>query len=181
MGKIFLLIDRVKEKIFNLYRTKIFKCKINQYGLNLKVLGKIHVYATNIKIGNSVTIYPGVCFWGDGEIIIGDNVDIGIGTIIFAKRKVEIGNNTLIAAYCYLIDSNHGISKNNLISSQPLQYDEGGVFIGNDVWIAAGCKIVKGAKINDGVVIGAMSLVNSEIEENGIAVSIPAKVIKYRT
>lgn len=47
---------------------------------------------------------------------------------------------------------------------------------------AAGCKIVKGAKINDGAVIGAMSLVNSEIAEFGIAVGIPAtkKNIDYK-
>jgi acetyltransferase-like isoleucine patch superfamily enzyme len=61
-----------------------------------------------------------------------------------------------------------------------LDFDENGIFIGKDVWIAAGSKIVKGAKINDGAVIGAMSMVNSEIEENGIAVGIPAKVKKIR-
>jgi acetyltransferase-like isoleucine patch superfamily enzyme len=53
--------------------------------------------------------------------------------------------------------------------------------IGEDVWVAAGCKIILGAKIGNGAVIGAMSLVNSEIESYGIAVGIPAKVIEYRS
>lgn len=177
MWNLFLFVDRVKEKLVYLYGINIFKGKIKQYGLNLRVLGKIYLNATNVKIGNNVTIYPEVYFWGDGEIIIGDNVDIGIGTIIFSKKKVEIGNNTLIAAHCYIIDSNHGISKNKLISDQPLQFDNEGIVIGNDVWIAAGCKIIKGAKINNGAVIGAMSMLNDEIDEYGIAVGIPAKVI----
>jgi acetyltransferase-like isoleucine patch superfamily enzyme len=180
MWNLILFIDRVKEKLFFLYRMCIFKGKIKQYGFNLKILGKIYVNATNVKVGNNVTIYPGVYFWGDGEIIIGDNVDIGIGTIIFAKKKVEIGNNSLIAANCYIIDSNHGISKNKLISDQPLQYDEEGIILGNDVWLGAGCEIVKGAKINDGAVIGAMSLVNCEIEEYAVAFGVPAKIFKYR-
>ena len=107
-------------------------------------------------------------------------MDIGIGTIIFAKKRVIIGDNVNIAANCYIIDSNHGICKNKLISDQPLQFDNEGIVIGNDVWIAAGCKIIKGAKINNGAVIGAMSMVNNEIDEYGIAVGIPAKVIKYR-
>ena len=119
-------------------------------------------------------------FWGDGEIIIGDYVDIGKDTIIFSKNKVEIGNNVSIAAHCYIIDSNHGTKRDITIQNQPLEYDKDGIKIGNDVWIAAGCKIIKGANIGDGAVIGAMSLVNSKINNYSIAVGQPAKVIKER-
>lgn len=54
------------------------------------------------------------------------------------------------------------------------------IFIGNDVWIAANCTILKGSKIHDGAIIGAKALINGEIDAYGIAVGIPAKVIKYR-
>jgi acetyltransferase-like isoleucine patch superfamily enzyme len=180
MNKGWLLLDRIKEKMFSIYRKNVFLSKIKYCDKNVKVLGKVYVNATNVKIGKNVTLYPGVYFWGDGEIIIGDNVDIGVGTIIFAKKSVIIGDNTSIAGQCYIIDSNHSVAKDTLINEQPLDFDENGIFIGKDVWIAAGSKIVKGAKINDGAVIGAMSMVNSEIEENGIAVGIPAKVKKIR-
>lgn len=52
--------------------------------------------------------------------------------------------------------------------------------IGEDVWIAAGCKILRGAQIHDGTVIGAASLVKGKIEENSIAVGNSAIVIKGR-
>lgn len=52
--------------------------------------------------------------------------------------------------------------------------------IGEDVWIAAGCKILKGSVINDGAIIGAGSVVKGMIPKNGIAVGVPAKVKKYR-
>ena len=180
MNKIYIYLDRLKERLLRYYRREVFLKRINSKSTNINVLGKIHLNATNIKIGNNVNIYPGVYLWGDGEIIIGDNVDIGIGTIIFSKKRVYIGNNTNIAGQCYIIDSNHSINKNQLIREQKLDYNEEGLFIGDDVWIAAGCKIVKGAKINDGSVIGALSLVNSEIVSNGVAVGIPAKVVKNR-
>jgi acetyltransferase-like isoleucine patch superfamily enzyme len=175
-----LVFSRIIDKVVRIYRKKVFLSKIKSKENSVQILGIVHVNASNVKIGKNVTIYPNVYFWGDGLIEIGDNIDIGIGTVIFAKKHVKIGNNSAIAAQCFIIDSNHGIKKNILINKQPLQVAEDGIFIGEDVWIAAGCKIVKGAKLNNGCVIGALSLVNSEIAENAIAVGIPAKIKRYR-
>ena len=54
------------------------------------------------------------------------------------------------------------------------------VTIGEDVWLGANVTVIKGAVINNGVVVGAKSLVNSEIAENSIAVGVPARVIGTR-
>lgn len=118
--------------------------------------------------------------FGDGEIVIGDNVDIGNGTIIYSSKDggVTIGNDTMIAGQCYIIDMDHGISADELIRFQHNSVEP--VTIGNDCWIAAGCKVLKGSHIKDGTVIGALSLVKGEIPENAIAYGIPAKVKKYR-
>jgi len=175
-----LLFDRIKNFLERGYRKKVFLMSIGSCENSVSIIGKVYLNATNVIIGKNVHIYPGVYLWGDGLIEIGDNVDIGVGTIIFSKTKVKIGNNTSIAGQCYIIDSNHSIMKNDLIRNQPLLVDRDGITIGEDVWIAAGCKIIMGAKINNGAVIGAMSLVNSEIEENGVAFGIPAKVKKIR-
>jgi acetyltransferase-like isoleucine patch superfamily enzyme len=134
----------------------------------------------NTALGNNITIYPNVSFPGSGEIIIGDNVDIGEGTLIYSHNRVVIGYNVAIAGQCYLIDCNHGIEKSALIRVQTIFFDDDGTSIGNDVWISAGCKIIKGARIADGAVIGVMSLVNSNISAYSIAVGIPAKKIKER-
>jgi len=181
MNNFWFLIDRIKEKLLSFYRKKVFLARTNNKDLNLRVLGKVYVNATNLSIGKNLTLYPGVYFWGDGIIEIGDNVDIGVGTIIFSKSKVKIGNNVAIAGHCYIIDSNHSISEGDLIRNQPLNFDERGIKIGNDVWIGAGCTILKGTTLNDGVVVGAMSLVNCQIDKNAVAIGIPAKAVKYRS
>lgn len=144
-----------------------------------RILGKIHFNAKKVIVGRNVTIYPGVYFWGN-YIEIGDNVDIGIGTIIYSRNGVKIGSNTSIAGQCYIIDSNHGTKAGELIRNQHMDTAEEGIIIGDDVWIAAQCSILKGAHINDHAVIGAQSLVNTEIPENAIAVGTPARVIKFR-
>lgn len=143
------------------------------------ILGKIYLNARNVKVGKNVTLYPGVYLWGN-DIEIGDNVDIGVGTIIYSKNGIKIGDNTIIAGQCYIIDSNHGMKVGELIREQEDSAEERGIVIGSDVWIAAQCSILKGACIHDHAVIGAQSLVNSEIPENTIAVGTPAKVMKYR-
>jgi len=143
------------------------------------ILGKIWVTTNKLKLGSNVTIYPGAYFWGN-EILIGNNVDIGIGTIIHSTNGVYIGDNTVIAGQCYVIDSNHGTKKGELIREQQSIASKDGIYIGKDVWIGAQCTILKGARINDHAVIGANSMVNSEIPANAIAAGSPARIIKYR-
>lgn len=174
-----LLIDRIIYKLQRIYWSKVFKAKSRNIYL-ANILGKVYLNATNLKHGKNLTLYPGVYFWGDGEIVIGDNVDIGIGTIIFSKKKISIGNNVSIAAQCYIIDSNHSMAIDKLINDQPLTYDENGIVIEDDVWIAAGSKILKGSKLSKGAVVGAMSLVNTLVTDNSIVAGIPAKVINLR-
>lgn len=143
------------------------------------IKGKVYWFATNVKVGKNVTIYPGAYLWGR-NIEIGDDVQIGIGTIIYSKNSVKIGNHTRIAGQCYIIDMNHGKKKGELIRNQPDEFDHEGVRIGEDVWISSQCSVLKGANIHDHAVIGANSLVNKEIPENAIAFGTPAKVSSYR-
>ena len=178
--KLILLFDRLKNKIKRNYRKRLFKAMIGCNHNDFSIVGDVTVINKNIKLGHNVKIYPNVMFWGDGEIVIGDNVDIGNGTVIYASKSggVTIGNNTNIAAQCYIIDMDHGIKDGELICNQENTVEK--VTIGSDCWIAAGCKVLKGAHIKDGTVIGALSLVKGEIPENAIAYGIPAKVKKYR-
>ena len=84
----------------------------------------------------------------------------------------------MIAGQCYIIDMDHGIQVGELIQKQPNQVEA--IDIGQDVWIAAGVKVLKGSVIRDGAILGAQSLVKGSISENSIAVGIPAKEIKKR-
>ena len=52
------------------------------------------------------------------------------------------------------------------------------VVIGKHVWIAPDSKIMKGAIIGDGCIIGSNTMVSKHIPENSLAVGMPAKVVK---
>lgn len=76
---------------------------------NLTLVGSVTVINSNVKLGKNVTIYPGIMFWGDGDIEIGDNVVIGKDTVIYASKAggISIGCITMIVAQCYIIDMDH--------------------------------------------------------------------------
>lgn len=168
------------QKIKREYRSALFRKTTGTKSKKLKIRGEIFVMNKNIKIGENVSIYPGVQFFGDGLIEIGDNVSIGNGTLIYASKEagVKIGNDTMIAAQCYIIDSDHGIHKDELMRSQKLITEK--AVIENDVWIAANCTVLRGSIVHEGAVIGAKSLVRGEIDPYAVAVGIPAKIKKYR-
>lgn len=178
MKNLINILFLLKEKILRKIRS-VNTCKLASCTTPPMILGKVYLRAQNIKMGSNVTIYPGVYLWGK-DITIGNNVDIGIGTIIHSTNGIKIGDNTVIAGQCYIIDSNHGTAKNELIRNQSSSVADNGITIGNDVWIAAQSTILKGALISDHVVVGANSLVNSVIPQYAIVAGTPAKILKYR-
>lgn len=112
------------------------------------------------------------------KVYIGNNTVIGRRNIITAKNLIRIGNDVLIGSDVQIIDHGHGIARNVLIREQRALIGE--VNIGDDVWIGAGAKILMNVHIGTGAVVGANAVVVSDIPDYGIAVGVPARVIKYR-
>lgn len=54
------------------------------------------------------------------------------------------------------------------------------VVIGNDVWIGHQALVLSGVKINDGAIVGARSVVTSDLPAYSISVGSPCRVISFR-
>ncbi|ARO22960.1 O-acetyltransferase LpxA-like protein [Rhizobium sp. TAL182] len=134
-----------------------------------------------LKVGSGVTIQDEAFFqltMPEPKVFIGNNTVIGRRNIITAKNRISIGSDVLIGSDVQIIDHSHGMRRDQPIRLQ--KADIGFVEIGNDVWIGAGAKILMNVKIGNGAVIGANSVVLTDIPEYAIAVGSPAKVVKYR-
>ncbi|PDT01023.1 transferase [Rhizobium chutanense] len=134
-----------------------------------------------LKVGSGVTIQDEAFFqltMPEPKVFIGNNTVIGRRNVITAKNHISIGNDVLIGSDVQIVDHSHGMRKNMPIRLQ--KADIGSVEIGDDVWIGAGSKILMNVKIGKGAVIGANSVVLSDIPEYAIAVGAPARVVKYR-
>lgn len=166
---------------FNKYSALIFSQNI-VFGKKIALGAGVFIRSLDggkIIIGDNVSIEQDVEIVAQGSvIIIGDNVFIGRGCQIIAKKLISIGDDSLIASYCVIRDANHQIDLKHLVRLQ--HYDVSPIVIGQDVWIGSQSSIIMGAKINNGCVVGANSLINKELVEYGVYVGSPAKLLKFR-
>lgn len=142
---------------------------------------KLMRYPQNIKIDDDVVIKEGVRICAcnkEATIQIGKRTTIGYHTFIFSSANVKIGDDCLLAPFVYIVDSNHGINKNELINLQKNEVNP--IVIENDVWIASNVTILKGVTIGEGSVIAANSVVNQNIPPYEVWGGTPAKKIKNR-
>jgi len=117
-----------------------------------------------------------------GDIILRERVNIGFNCEVYSSSKVEIGADTLLAAYTYIVGGgSYNLDRKDIpISKQPDFEGKGGILIEEGTWIGAHCVILDGVKVGTGSVIAAGAVVNKEIPPMSIAAGIPAKVIKER-
>lgn len=112
-----------------------------------------------------------------GKIIIGNHVGIFDYTAIDIHSRLDVGDHSLIAPYCYITDYDHVLKERN----KPLVqqgYESKPIAIGKNVWIGAKAIILKGVIIGDNTIIGAGSVVTKNIPSGVVAAGNPARVIK---
>lgn len=145
----------------------------------VSVRGRIRISRNNgiISVGQFTDFWPGVKMSCNGRgdrqarITIGERCSIGDRTEIHSGSLVQIGNNTMISWDCVILDRDyHGIG-NNRETLKP-------VIIGKRVWIGCRGIIMKGVTIGDGAIIGAGSVVTSNIPPFTLAAGNPARVIR---
>jgi len=184
LRKIRSLIKKLLQKFISLFVR--LKCYLLEDGITFGknvILGKNVIIKTtdggSIVIGDNVSIESNCYIYAQsGEIVIGQNVFIGVGSQITAKQSIKIGNDTLIAAYSIIRDANHGIKKSTSINTQP--HDIKAISIEDDVWLGAHSVITAGSIIGQGAVVGANAVVTKDIEPFTVVGGVPATFIKNR-
>jgi acetyltransferase-like isoleucine patch superfamily enzyme len=138
------------------------------------------VFGGNIVIAAGVTLSDGVILatYG-GAIELAEGVYVGPHCVLYGHGGLAIGRDTSIGANTVIIPASHGFSRVDVpMNAQPMSRK--GIRIDRDVWIGSGCTILDGAGIGRGSVIGAGAVVRGEIEDLGVAVGVPARVIRTR-
>ena len=180
----------------------VMKASRVRFGKNLLLKGCPFIYnkkGAELTIGNNVTVKSSflsnlvglysrtiIVTRAPGAYIrIGDNVGMS-GVTIYARKGIEIGENTAIGGNTKILDNDfHPIEaetrnklladKNggdsDLVPSKPIK-------IGRNCFIGCNAIILKGTELGDGCVVGAGAVVSGKFEPDSVIVGNPARCIR---
>lgn len=134
-----------------------------------------------ITRGESCWISPTATFFQGPRIHLGARVLIGENCRLWAGHgaaEIRIGDDTMLGPNILITASSYRFRAGGPISRQPM--DEADVIIGRDVWLGAGVVVLAGARIGDGAVIGANSVVRGTVPSGTVYAGSPARRIGQR-
>jgi acetyltransferase-like isoleucine patch superfamily enzyme len=115
----------------------------------------------------------------DGDIVLGDHVNIGFHSEVFSGSRVTVGRYGLFAAYTYLVGGGHAFDQQGVpVIEQPRT--SRGIALGENVWLGTGVKVLDGVRMGRDVVVGAGAVVTSDLPDGVVAAGVPARVVRER-
>jgi len=164
-------------------KDEIRKLGLKSVGENVLISRKASIYnPEQISIGNNVRI-DDFCILS-GNITIENHVHISAYVALYGKGGIVIKDFSGISARTTVYSLTDDFAGENLIGV--MVPDElrniiyGTVTIEKYCYVGAHCLIFPHVTLNEGSVIGAMSLVNKPTESWSVYVGIPARKIKNR-
>lgn len=149
-------------------------------------VGPLTRLAGRVVVRNSGTLRLGsrVKLWGKpvpielvalpgAELLIGEGTFINRGVSICAQESIRIGRDCLIGNDCLVFDTDfhNPVDRDHAPEAAPVR-------IGDGVWLAARCIVLKGVTIGEGAVVCAGAVVVSDVPPFTVVGGVPAQVIK---
>lgn len=155
-------------------------------GKNIQISDHATFYnISKISLGNNVRIDDFcVLSAGLGGISIGNHIHIAVFSSLIGAGKITLSDFCGISSRVSIYSSNDDYSgaamTNPTLPSPYTGVTHADVFLGKHVIVGTGSIILPGVTLEEGVAIGALSLVTKDCETFGIYTGNPARRIKAR-
>jgi lipopolysaccharide O-acetyltransferase len=140
-----------------------------------------------IEIGTGVFIGPN-CWLraapaehpasGSTVLQVGDGTSIVGNCVLSAVASVRIGQRVLFARNVYVADHRHAYESRSAAVMDQGVTSVAPVEIGDGAWLGENVYVAPGVRIGTGAVVGANAVVLDDVPDWGVAVGIPARVIR---
>jgi acetyltransferase-like isoleucine patch superfamily enzyme len=133
-----------------------------------------------LQIGAHTLFEPDVWITapGSARIRIGSGTFLNLGVMVAAAELVEIGDHCMFANGCFITDADHRFDD----PGRPVTWQgftsQGPTRVGDNVWCGAHVVITSGVTIGERCVIGANSVVTTDIPPFSVAAGVPARVLR---
>jgi acetyltransferase-like isoleucine patch superfamily enzyme len=171
--------------------------------VSARIRGRLFTYwcglfRPRVRVGRNLILAGKLIIRGPGQVIIGDNVNVGmlvtpftyspgavirIGDAVFlngtrfgCKERIDIGARSILGE-CRILDYDfHSVDPNHRNDAEHVKGSP--ISIGENVWITVQCIVQKGVTIGENSTITANSVVRSDIPADTIAGGNPAVIWK---
>lgn len=126
------------------------------------------------EIGGNVLIRPGVRVTFPWNVVIGDYCWIGDNATMYSVGRITIGEHSVVSQYAYLCAGTH----DHTDISFPLILSP--ITVEPECWISARAFVGPGVRIGRGAVVGACSVLLSDVAPGAIVAGVPARVVGTR-
>jgi len=169
-----------------LSREELLQLGFNKLGYNVLISEKAVFYnVKQINIGSNVRI-DDFCIISAGKegIEIGDFVHIACYVSLIGNSKIKledyVGLSSKVSIYSSSDDYSGNFMTNPTIPDEYKNIDSREVILRKYSIIGSGTVILPGVIIEEGVAVGALSLVTKSVKEWSIYIGAPAKFLKER-
>ena len=134
-----------------------------------------------IILGDNVFIGRGsIVYCKNGDITLGNQVSISSSCTLFSSNNLTIGDQTLIGAYSYLLSGGeYDIHSELPFVEQDGMRTNGPLSIGRNCWLATRVTVLDAAgSIGDHCVVAAGAVVTKPLPDHSVAMGIPARIVK---
>lgn len=136
----------------------------------------------NIEIGDHVRIDDFCIF--SGNIKLGNNIHISAYSALYGKFGIELQDYTGLSPRCTIFSATDDFSGEfmigPMIDSKFTNTKGGLVLIKKYCQLGCNCVVLPNLTIEEGVAVGALSLITKNLEPWKIYIGIPAKYLKDR-
>ena len=155
-------------------------------GCNVLISDRASFHGTaNISLGDNVRIDDFcVLSAGAGGIAIGNHVHVAVYSSLIGRGRITLGDFCNISARVSIYSSSDDYSGATMTNpTVPERYKNvrhADVTLGRHVIIGSGSVVLPGVTLEDGVAVGALSLVKDNCAAFGIYVGNPARRVRER-
>lgn len=176
--KFILLCRYLKLKFFGGLKKCGWKIVLSR---NVDFRGAEHISIGNfIFFDNNVTLHAETIrgYKNSPKIILHNNIGLSKDTIVIAVHKIEIEDDVMIGPGSVLVDFDHSyLDPTTPIRLQPKKNVKP-ILVKKGAWLGSNVAVCSGVTIGKNSVIGANSVVITNIPDYCVAIGSPAKIVK---